>query len=70
MSRQPPSDNAERLGEALSHMSRKARITFLLHARRGLSLDRIAVRLGVSRRRAKRYFIAAIRCIDRAWREP
>lgn len=69
---QSPFDRAdyERLVEALSRMPRRVRIVFLLHARRGLSFERIAVRLRVSRRHVRCYFTVAIRHIDQVWREP
>jgi DNA-directed RNA polymerase specialized sigma24 family protein len=71
MSQHPSrSNDGERLAEALSRMPRAVRIAFLLHARRGLSFERIAARLHVSRRRVRRYFIVAIRHIDQVWREP
>ncbi len=45
-------------------------IAFLLGHRRGLSFEPIAIRLGVLRRRVRRYFVVAIRHIGQVWREP
>ncbi len=69
MTQPPERTDVDRLIEALDAMPRLSRIAFLLHARRGLSVDRIARRLGISRRRLRRVFVKAIEQIDRACRD-
>ena len=50
----------ERLQEALDELSPKARATFMLHRREGLSFDEIADRLGISRPMVKKYLMKAL----------
>jgi RNA polymerase sigma-70 factor (ECF subfamily) len=50
----------EQLQKALEELRPKARATFLLHRRDGLSLDEIAVRLGISRPMAAKYLMKAL----------
>ena len=50
----------ERLQSALDQLSPKARATFMLHRRDGLSFDEIAERLGTSRAMVKKYLMQAL----------
>jgi RNA polymerase sigma factor (sigma-70 family) len=50
----------ERLQGALDQLSPKARATFMLHRRDGLSFDEIAERLGTSRAMVKKYLMQAL----------
>jgi RNA polymerase sigma factor (sigma-70 family) len=50
----------DRLQGALDGLSPKARATFLLHRRDGLSFDEIAACLGISRAMAKKYLAQAL----------
>lgn len=50
----------ERLQGALDQLSPKARATFLLHRRDGLSFDEIAERLGTTRAMVKKYLMQAL----------
>jgi RNA polymerase sigma factor (sigma-70 family) len=50
----------EELQDALEDLSPKARATFLLHRRDGLSIDEIGVRLGISRPMVKKYLSRAL----------
>jgi RNA polymerase sigma-70 factor (ECF subfamily) len=50
----------ERLQHALEALSPKARATFMLHRRDGLSFDEIAVRLDTSRPMVKKYLMKAL----------
>lgn len=50
----------DRLQGALDGLSPKARATFLLHRRDGLSFDEIAAALGISRAMAKKYLAQAL----------
>lgn len=50
----------ERLQAALDELSPKARATFMLHRREGLSFDEIAGRLGISRPMVKKYLMKAL----------
>jgi RNA polymerase sigma-70 factor (ECF subfamily) len=50
----------ERLQVALDELSPKARATFMLHRREGLSFNEIAVRLGISRPMVKKYLMKAL----------
>jgi RNA polymerase sigma factor (sigma-70 family) len=50
----------EGLQNALEELSPKARATFLLHRRDGLSIDEIGVRLGISRPMVKKYLSRAL----------
>ncbi|MBS0417013.1 MAG: sigma-70 family RNA polymerase sigma factor [Proteobacteria bacterium] len=45
---------------ALEQLSPKARATFLLHQRDGLTLHEIGTRLGISRSMAKKYLVQAL----------
>jgi RNA polymerase sigma factor (sigma-70 family) len=53
-------ESLEELQRALDTMSPKARATFMLHRRDGLSLDEIAARLGISRAMVKKYLMKAL----------
>lgn len=50
----------ERLQRALEELSPKARATFMLHRRDGLSFEEIATRLGTSRPMVKKYLMKAL----------
>jgi RNA polymerase sigma factor (sigma-70 family) len=50
----------EQLQNALEELSPKARATFMLHRRDGLSLDEIGERLGISRPMVKKYLMKAL----------
>jgi len=50
----------ERLQRALEELSPKARATFMLHRRDGLSFDEIATRLETSRPMVKKYLMKAL----------
>jgi RNA polymerase sigma factor (sigma-70 family) len=50
----------EQLQGALEELSPKARATFMLHRRDGLSFDEIAARLGISRPMVKKYLMKAL----------
>ena len=50
----------ERLQHALEALSPKARATFMLHRRDGLSFDEIAARLDTSRPMVKKYLMKAL----------
>ena len=50
----------EELQDALEELSPKARATFMLHRRDGLSIDEIGVRLGISRPMVKKYLSRAL----------
>ena len=50
----------ERLQHALEALSPKARATFILHRRDGLSFDEIAARLDTSRPMVKKYLMKAL----------
>lgn len=50
----------EQLQGALDRLSPKARATFMLHRRDGLSFDEIGERLGISRPMAKKYLMKAL----------
>lgn len=50
---------------AMSRMSRCTRLVFLLWSR-GRTYDRIAVVMGISRRRVRRHMLKAIAAIDRS----
>jgi RNA polymerase sigma factor (sigma-70 family) len=50
----------ERLQNALDALSPKARATFMLHRRDGLSFDEIGARLGISRPMVKKYLTKAL----------
>jgi RNA polymerase sigma factor (sigma-70 family) len=50
----------EQLQGALEELAPKARATFLLHRRDGLSIDEIGVRLGISRPMVKKYLMRAL----------
>lgn len=50
----------ERLQVALEELSPKARATFMLHRRDGLSFDEISERLGISRPMVKKYLMKAL----------
>ncbi len=50
----------ERLQHALEELSPKARATFMLHRRDGLSFDEIAARLQTSRPMVKKYLMKAL----------
>jgi RNA polymerase sigma factor (sigma-70 family) len=50
----------ERLQHTLETLSPKARATFMLHRRDGLSFDEIAVRLDTSRPMVKKYLMKAL----------
>jgi RNA polymerase sigma-70 factor (ECF subfamily) len=50
----------EQLQDALEELSPKARATFMLHRRDGLSIDEIGVRLGISRPMVKKYLSRAL----------
>jgi RNA polymerase sigma-70 factor (ECF subfamily) len=50
----------EELQSALDDLSPKARATFMLHRRDGLSIDEIAERLGISRPMVKKYLMRAL----------
>jgi RNA polymerase sigma-70 factor (ECF subfamily) len=50
----------EQLEEALEELSPKARATFILHRRDGLSIEEIGVRLGISRPMVKKYLMRAL----------
>lgn len=50
---------------AMSRMSRRTRLVFLLWSR-GRTYDRIAVVMGISRRRVRRHMLRAIAAIDRS----
>ncbi len=50
----------DRLQGALDRLSPKARATFLLHRRDGLSFDEISACLGISRAMAKKYLAQAL----------
>jgi len=48
------------LDQALDRLPPKARATFLLHRRDGLSIDEISARLNISRPMAKKYLVKAL----------
>jgi RNA polymerase sigma-70 factor (ECF subfamily) len=50
----------EKLQSTLDTLSPKARATFMLHRRDGLSFDEIAARLGTSRPMVKKYLMKAL----------
>jgi RNA polymerase sigma factor (sigma-70 family) len=50
----------ERLQGALDELTPKARATFLLHRRDGLSFDEIGTQLGISRPMVKKYLMKAL----------
>lgn len=50
----------ERLQAALDELSPKARATFMLHRREGLTFDEIAERLQISRPMVKKYLMKAL----------
>jgi RNA polymerase sigma-70 factor (ECF subfamily) len=50
----------ERLQEALEELTPKARATFMLHRRDGLSFDEISEQLGISRPMVKKYLMKAL----------
>jgi RNA polymerase sigma factor (sigma-70 family) len=50
----------EELQDPLEELSPKARATFMLHRRDGLSIDEIGVRLGISRPMVKKYLSRAL----------
>jgi RNA polymerase sigma factor (sigma-70 family) len=50
----------EHMQAALDRLSPRARITFLLHRRDGLSLDEIAAHLGTSRAMVKKYLMLGL----------
>ncbi len=50
----------ERLQGALENLNPKARATFMLHRRDGLSIDDIGIRLGISRPMVKKYLMTAL----------
>lgn len=50
----------EELQDALEELSPKARATFMLHRRDGLSIDEIGVHLGISRPMVKKYLSRAL----------
>jgi RNA polymerase sigma-70 factor (ECF subfamily) len=50
----------EQLQVALEELSPKARATFLLHRRDGLSLEEIGTRLGISLGMVKKYLMKAL----------
>jgi RNA polymerase sigma factor (sigma-70 family) len=50
----------EQLQGALEELPPKARATFLLHRRDGLSIDAIGTRLGISRAMVKKYLMKAL----------
>jgi RNA polymerase sigma factor (sigma-70 family) len=50
----------EELDKVLSQLSLKARLTFLLYRRDGLTIDEISARLGISRPMAKKYIAKAL----------
>jgi RNA polymerase sigma factor (sigma-70 family) len=50
----------ERLQGALDQLSPKARATFMLHRRDGLSFDEIGARLGISRAMVKKYLMQSL----------
>jgi RNA polymerase sigma-70 factor (ECF subfamily) len=50
----------EQLQAALEELSPKARATFMLHRRDGLSIDEIGARLGISRPMVKKYLSRAL----------
>jgi RNA polymerase sigma factor (sigma-70 family) len=50
----------QQLQDALDELSPKARATFILHRRDGLSFDEISARLGISRPMAKKYLMKAL----------
>jgi RNA polymerase sigma-70 factor (ECF subfamily) len=50
----------EKLQNALDALSPKARATFMLHRRDGLSFDEIGARLGISRPMVKKYLMKAL----------
>lgn len=50
----------ERLQDALEELTPKARATFLLHRRDGLSFDEISEQLGISRPMVKKYLMTAL----------
>lgn len=49
-----------RLQDALEELNPKARATFMLHRRDGLSFDEIGARLGISRPMVKKYLMKAL----------
>jgi DNA-binding CsgD family transcriptional regulator len=53
---------------AMSRMSRRTRLVFLLWSR-GRAYDRIAVMMGISRRRVQRHMLKAIMTVDRTAQE-
>ena len=53
---------------AISRMSRRTRLVFLLWSR-GRTYDRIAVVMGISRRRVRRHMLKAIITVDKAAQE-
>ena len=59
----------EQLDEALTQLSPKARLTFLLFRRDGLSIDDISARLGISRPMAKKYVVKALVAFRKRLRE-
>jgi RNA polymerase sigma-70 factor (ECF subfamily) len=50
----------EKLQGALDRLSPKARATFMLHRRDGLSFDEIGAQLGISRPMVKKYLMKAL----------
>ncbi len=50
----------EQLQSALEELTPKARATFMLHRRDGLSFDEIGARLGISRPMVKKYLMKAL----------
>ncbi len=60
----------DRLQGALDGLSPKARATFLLHRRDGLSFDEIAAALGISRAMAKKYLAQALMQMRRRLQDP
>jgi RNA polymerase sigma factor (sigma-70 family) len=59
----------EQLDEVLTQLSPKARLTFLLFRRDGLSIDDISARLGISRPMAKKYVVKALVAFRKRLRE-
>jgi RNA polymerase sigma factor (sigma-70 family) len=59
----------EELDDALSQLSPKVRLTFLLYRRDGLSMDEISARLGISRPMAKKYVVKALVAFRKRLRE-
>lgn len=58
------------LQRAFEGLSPKARATFILHRRDGLSLDEIAIRLGISRPMTKKYLANALMQLRQQLLEP